>query len=416
MPPKRTPGTKKVKSYKTEAERKRWERANETAEETRQRLDKQRELQSASRNRLSGNEKEARVKTHRDDQSRYLHNLTDEKTDERLDRQREYQSRYIDSQTDEQTAERLDKKREYQSRYIDSQTDEQTAERLDKKREYQSRYIDSLTEEKTAERLDKKREYQSNYIDSHTEEQTAERLDKKREYQSNYIDFQTEEQTSERLDRHKEYLSSLREQETAEINTSHLQVELSLYTKSLNSKLALNFARSQTASEVSDNLVVEYSFGSMGSSCSFCDAKFWESEKLLASTKSCLKFSLCCGQSKVVLPPLATPPDLLLHLLTATDSRGKAFRDHIRSYNTALGFASLGVNLDKELANAKKGVYTFRIHGMVHHSIGQLLPREGQPRAFAQIYIYDGTPEAELEYRQQHLGERSLRSSEVFRI
>ena len=181
-----------------------------------------------------------------------------------------------------------------------------------------------------------------------------------------------------------------------------------MYTKSLNSKLALNFARSQTASEVSDDLVVENSFGSMSFSCSFCDAKFWESEKLLASTKSYLKFSLCCGQSKVVLPPLATPPDLLLHLLTATDSRGKAFRDHIRSYNTALGFASLGVNLDKELANAKKGVYTFRIHGMVHHSIDQLLPREGQPRAFAQIYIHDGTPEAELEYRQQHLGERSL--------
>ena len=50
------------------------------------------------------------------------------------------------------------------------------------------------------------------------------------------------------------------------------------------------------------------------------------------------------------------------------------------------------MNLDKELANAKKGVYTFRIHGMVHHSIGQLLLREGQPRAFVQIYIHDGTP------------------------
>ena len=131
-------------------------------------------------------------------------------------------------------------------------------------------------------------------------------------------------------------------------------------------------------------------------------------KSLLANTKSCLKFSLCCVQSKVVLPPLATPPDLLLHLLTATNSRGKAFRDYIRSYNTALGFASLGVNLDRELANAKKGVYTFRIHGMVYHFIGQLLPREGQPRAFALIYIHDGTPEAELEYRQLHLGERSL--------
>ena len=66
-----------------------------------------------------------------------------------------------------------------------------------------------------------------------------------------------------------------------------------------------------------------------------------------------------------VLPPLATPPDLLLHLLTATYIRGKAFRDDIRSYNTTLGFASLGVNLNKELANAKKRIYKFCMHGMV---------------------------------------------------
>ena len=64
--------------------------------------------------------------------------------------------------------------------------------------------------------------------------------------------------------------------------------------------------------------------------------------------------------------------------------------------------------MDKELASAKNGVYAFLIHGMVHHSIGQLLPREGQPRAFAQIYIHDGTSKAELEYSQQYLGERSL--------
>ena len=85
-----------------------WERANETVEETRQRLDKQRELQSASRNRLSGIEKEAQLKTHRDDQSRYIHNLTDDRVDERLDMKREYQSNYIASQTEEQIAERLD--------------------------------------------------------------------------------------------------------------------------------------------------------------------------------------------------------------------------------------------------------------------------------------------------------------------
>ena len=72
---------------------------------------------------------------------------------------------------------------------------------------------------------------------------TDERLDRQREYQSSYIDSQTDEQTAERLDKHKEYLSSLRERETAEKHTSHLQDRVKLYTKSLNSKLALNFAR-----------------------------------------------------------------------------------------------------------------------------------------------------------------------------
>ena len=63
MLPKRTPGTKMVKSYKTEAERRRWECANETAEEIRYRLDEQKELHSASWNRLSGSEKETQKRT-----------------------------------------------------------------------------------------------------------------------------------------------------------------------------------------------------------------------------------------------------------------------------------------------------------------------------------------------------------------
>ena len=134
--------------------------------------------------------------------------------------------------------------------------------------------------------------------------------------------------------------------------------------------------------------------------CPLCDAKFWESEKLSTSTKSCYKFSLCCGQGKVVLPALASPPEMLMYLLTV--------RDQIRASNSALAFASLGVNLDKELANARRGVYTFRIQGVVHHYIGQLTPREGEAPSFAQIYIHDGTPEGEIENRLRHLREASL--------
>ena len=88
-----------------------------------------------------------------------------------------------------------------------------------------------------------------------------------------------------------------------------------------------------------------------------------------------------------------------MHLLTAADSRGRAFRDQIRAYNSALAFASLGVNLDKGLDNAKEGVYTLRMQVVVHNFIGQLMPRQGEAPSFVRIYSHDGIPEAELENR-----------------
>ena len=191
----------------------------------------------------------------------------------------------------------------------------------------------------------------------------------------------------------------LRAEETAEQHVERLQERVELYANSLISKSAWKLARSQSACEVADNFSAEFSEGSMTYTCTFCAAGFWESEKLSTSTRLFPKFPLCCWQAKVVLPSA--------HLLTAGDTRGRAFRYSIRAYNSALAFASLGVNLDKQLANAKRGVYTFRIHRTVHHYIGQVMPREGQAPAFAQIFIYDSTPEAEAEYRQQALGEAS---------
>ncbi|KAI6646942.1 hypothetical protein LOD99_9036 [Oopsacas minuta] len=75
---------------------------------------------------------------------------------------------------------------------------------------------------------------------------------------------------------------------------------------------------------------------------------FSESEKLSTSTTACIKFSFCC--------------------------------------------------------NAKLGMYTFCIHGVVHHLIDRLIPEVGEPPKFAQIYIHEGTPDAELENLQRYLG------------
>ena len=67
------------------------------------------------------------------------------------------------------------------------------------------------------------------------------------------------------------------------------------------------------------------------------------------------------GREKVALSPLGIAPDLLNNLITAPDRRGKKFRSHLRANSSSLALCSLEANYDKELVNAKKAVYTFRI-------------------------------------------------------
>ena len=258
--------------------------------------------------------------------------------------------------------------------------------------------------------MEYKRGHQAALRQTETDAESAERLEYQRKHQEALRQTETEAESAERLEYKRGHQEALRQTETGNERMVRLKSRTLLYetSKTLQSKRYLNFARSQISAEVSDGLVEQHSIGSMSYSCPICDAKFWESEKLSTSTKACAKFSLCCGEGKVVLPSLDILPELLGHLLTVTDSRGKDFRNHIRAYNSSLAFCSLGANIDKQLANARRGVYTFRIQGVVHHYIGSLVPNCDEAPVFAQIYIHDGTPEAEVENRQRHLGEAKL--------
>ena len=53
-----------------------------------------------------------------------------------------------------------------------------------------------------------------------------------------------------------------------------------------------------TASEVSVNLMAEYSVGSMSYSCSFCDAKFWDSEISQTALNPALNFLSVAGSPR----------------------------------------------------------------------------------------------------------------------
>ena len=180
----------------------------------------------------------------------------------------------------------------------DHETPEQARSRLDKQSKLQSAIREGESDNEAAARLLAQKEYQSTQRQSETEEQTAVRLDRIRVHTQEMRDTET----VVRLDRMRVHTQEMRDTETDEQHDNRLEQKVKLYHSSLISKTAVNLARSNTASEVTDDMVKEFSNGSMTFVCSFCGSVFWETEKLLASTKSCLKFSLCCGQGKVVLP------------------------------------------------------------------------------------------------------------------
>jgi hypothetical protein len=77
-----------------------------------------------------------------------------------------------------------------------------------------------------------------------------------------------------------------------------------------------------------------------------------------------------------------------MQLLTSQDPVSKDFREHIHNYNNALAMTSIGHKVDESI-NDGEGPYIFRLHGMLSHKSGSLLPPEGEPPVFAQLYIYN---------------------------
>jgi hypothetical protein len=142
----------------------------------------------------------------------------------------------------------------------------------------------------------------------------------------------------------------------------------------------------------------------MDAICRFCGALHWLAERTSNSSKRSPKFGTCCNHGKVILPPLHEPPPALRGLLTAQDSEAKEFREHIREYNSALSFTSLGVKPDKSILNGR-GPYVFRLHGVLYHLSGSLLPEPGDTPKYAQLYIHD--PQSALNHRMTNNPDRS---------
>src|SRR5512138_351968 len=150
-----------------------------------------------------------------------------------------------------------------------------------------------------------------------------------------------------------------------------------------------------------DDLIVDiqpHSLGPMDKICSHCGARMWKQE-----TKH--NKAMCCCNGAVKLAPPNEFPLPFRQLWSKPD-----FLQNIRAYNNVFAFTSLGAKIiegehgDRRYTSATSGVYTFRIQGSTHHLMGSLMPNDGTDPKFAQVYVYDGDMEAQIQRRGNIIG------------
>ena len=79
-------------------------------------------------------------------------------------------------------------------------------------------------------------------------------------------------------------------------------------------------------------------------------------------------------------------PRAPLHFAHGHDRRSRSFRDHIRTYNSALSFVSFGAQLKKF---DTKGPPVCVLHGALYHYSYELEAPAEENAKFAQLYMYD---------------------------
>ncbi|KAG5588792.1 hypothetical protein H5410_049226 [Solanum commersonii] len=101
--------------------------------------------------------------------------------------------------------------------------------------------------------------------------------------------------------------------------------------------------------------------------CIYCAAKRLEHEPP----------AFCCASGYIKLATTEAPTELY-EMFVASTLDAVEFRKNIRAYNSIFAFTSFGVNTDKELASARKGVH-IQGQGQIYHDLPSLVPRDNNP-------------------------------------
>ncbi|GFW26903.1 ATP-dependent DNA helicase [Trichonephila clavipes] len=95
-----------------------------------------------------------------------------------------------------------------------------------------------------------------------------------------------------------------------------------------------------------------------------------EEQNCLQNTRRA--YTQCCHNGKIIEKP-STYPVEMKELMDGSHDLSQHFKKNIRSYNSALSFASMGAQI---VLPAGRGAYCFRIHGQIYHRTSHLHPAQ----------------------------------------
>jgi hypothetical protein len=127
----------------------------------------------------------------------------------------------------------------------------------------------------------------------------------------------------------------------------------------------------------------QHDTGNMCYSYEYRNARYWGRE--INISNNYIKSS---HGRKISLDPLSETHTPLRELLTGHTREASNFKEHIRVYNLAVAFESMGAEIKSPLRN---GPYYFRIHFQIYHLVSQLYSYTNitNRQGCGQLYLHD---------------------------
>lgn len=154
------------------------------------------------------------------------------------------------------------------------------------------------------------------------------------------------------------------------------------------------------------------SLGPPTARCQKCTVVMWKEERMNKDNIHGIpRFNLCCGDGKIKLNPVPKTPSYLWQLYN-DPKKGSIFQQCLRVYNSMFAFTSTGGYMDNSINNGRSP-YIYRLNGQNHHLFGSLVPNDGHPPKFCQLYIYDTINEVSNRMRSVDVGESKKIDEEI---